>query len=275
MVLRTTRFLDPNDLHDLRVRAAVSLPEVLVVAAIIAFMLALLVPGLDTVREQARRVMCKSNLRSWGVALGSYRDDHNGYLPTEGTYRKLQKPYSWFNVLPPYLDLPPYVEFDGANEAIHELPNIHVWICPSKNLTPVYKSGSGKNQFHYGMNQVLDGLGQPDSPSRDTPGFLDMGELPIRAHRFYQRPHTVFLFDIAPNSPAGTPRNVANMHQRWKDRPLGEFHGDYANLLYLNGGVTHCTSDDLVTDRDFRHGKILWHHPNLYGGYRPEPEPPP
>ncbi|MCH9032986.1 MAG: hypothetical protein IID42_00600 [Planctomycetes bacterium] len=51
MVLRTTRFLDPNDLHDLRVRAAVSLPEVLVVAAIIAFMLALLVPGLDTVRE--------------------------------------------------------------------------------------------------------------------------------------------------------------------------------------------------------------------------------
>lgn len=275
MVLRTTRFTDPNNLHNLRVCAAVSLTEVMLVGAIIAFMLAMLVPGLGTAREQARRVMCKSNQRSWGVALGSYRNDFNDYIPTEGTYTDLHKPYTWFNALPPYLGLPPYVEFDGANEAIRELPNIHVWICPSKNLTPVYKSSTGKNQFHYGMNQVLDGVGREDHPSRDTPGFLDMGELPIRAHRFYQRPHTVFLFDIAPNSPAGTPRNVANMHQRWKDRPLGKFHGDYANLLYLDGGVTQCTTDDLVTDRDFRHGKIIWHHPNLYWGYRPEPEPPP
>ena len=277
MVLRSTRFLDPNDLHDLRNRAGVSLPEVLVVAAIIAFMLALLVPGLDAAREQARRVMCKSNERSWGVALGAYRNDFNDYIPTEGTYLRggILESATWYNALPPYLGLPPYKDLEGANEAIHELPNIHVWICPAKNLTPAYKSGSGKNQFHYGMNQVLDGLGSENSPSRDTPGFIDMGKLPIRAHRFYQRPHTVFLFDIAPNSPAGTPRNVANMHQRWKNRPLGKFHGDYANLLYLDGGVTNCMADDLVTDRDFRYGKILWHHPNLYWGYLPEPEPQP
>ena len=277
MVPRTTSLTDPAGFHDLRNRAGVSLPEVLVVAAIIAFMLALLVPGLDAAREQARRVMCKSNERSWGVALGAYRNDFNDYIPTEGTYLRggILESATWYNALPPYLGLPPYRDLEGANEAIHELPNIHVWICPAKNLTPVYKSDSGMNQFHYGMNQVLDGLDQPNRPSRDTPGFLDMGKSPIRAHRFYQRPHTVFMFDIAPNSPAGTPRNVANMHQRWKNRPLGKFHGDYANLLYLDGGVTNCMADDLVTDRDFRYGKILWHHPNLYWGYLPEPEPQP
>lgn len=277
MAPRTTSLTDPAGFHDLRNRAGVSLPEVLVVAAIIAFMLALLVPGLDTVREQARRVLCKSNERSWGVALGSYRNDFNDYIPTEGTYLRggILESATWYNALPPYLGLPPYRDLEGANEAIHELPNIHVWICPAKNLTPVYKSDSGMNQFHYGMNQVLDGLGSKNRPSRDTPGFLDMGKSPIRAHRFYQRPHTVFMFDIAPNSPAGTPRNVANMHQRWKDRPLGKFHGDYANLLYLDGGVTNCMADDLVADRDFRYGKILWHHPNLYWGYLPKPEPQP
>ncbi len=256
-----------------RLRPAVSLPEVMLVGAIIAFMLALLVPSLSNAREQARRVICRSNLHSWGLALGFYRNDHNDYLPTEGTYWTLDKPYTWFNVLPPYLGLPPYVEFEGANEAIRELPNLHVWICPSKNLTPAYKSGTGKNQFHYGMNQVLDGVGQEERPSRDTPGFLDMGELPVGAHRFAKEPQLVFLFDIAPNSPAGTPRNVATMYQRWfDDTRLGKFHGDYANLLYLDGGVTNCTTDDLVTDRDFRHGDIIWHHPALYWGYRPGPD---
>jgi len=40
-------------------------------------------------------------------------------------------------------------------------------------------------------------------------------------------------------------------------------------VLYLSGAVRYCTTDDLVTDRDFRRGKIVWNHPSLYWGYRP------
>ncbi len=249
-------------------RPAVSLVEVLVVFAIIALMLALLVPGLNHARERARRLVCANNLHQMGVACHCYRNEHNDYLPTEGTYWDLDKPYTWFNVLPPYLGLPPYVEFEGANVAIRELPNIHVWICPSKNVTKLYKSKSGMNQFHYGMNQVLDGLGSEHAPSHDTPGFLDQGDDPIRAHLFDKKPNTVFMFDIAPNSPAGTPRGVATKYQRWFDGEwLGKFHGDYANILYLDGRVGNCVTDDLVTDRDFRHGDIIWTNPKLYWGY--------
>lgn len=260
----------PGRIRGANRRLAVSLVELLAVIAIVLFLLALLLPSLEAAREQARRVICRSNERSWGVALGFYRQDFNDFLPTEGTYLNLKKPYSWFNVLPPYLQLPPYVELEGVGEHIEELPNVHVWICPSKNRTPAFKSGSGKNQFHYGMNQVLDGIGTARSPSADAPDFPDQGDEPILATQFLSAPNTVFLFDIAPNMPAGTPRQVATMYQRgFSGAPMGRFHGDYANLLQLDGHVESCMTDDLVTGRDFGRGRVIWRHPRIYWGYRP------
>lgn len=253
-------------------RRGMSLSEVLVVIAVLTLLLALLVPSLDAARQRARRTVCMNNLRHWGVAWHSYRNEHHDFLPTEGTYigNGIQRDGTWFNTLPQYLGLPPYRDFPGANEAIEEFPNIHVWICPAKNLTGAYKSGTGKNQFHYGMNQVLDGVGKAPNGSRDTPGHPDWGAKPLGADRFLMKPRTVVMFDIAANLPGGTPRKVATMYQRRFDGgPMGRFHGDYANVLYLTGRVGHCKTDDLVTNRDFDHGDIVWDHPMLYWGYPP------
>ncbi len=256
-------------------RTGISLPEVLVVISLILFLLALLVPGLGAARERVRRLICANNLRQWGGAVHSYRQDHNDYLPQEG-HGGPSGPFAapaWYNTLPPYLDLPSYRDFEGVGVQIRERPNINAWICPSKNLTRAYKSFTGMNQFHYGMNQVLDGLGNPPNGSRDTPGFLDERDLNKHpsAQWFAKKPHTVLLFDIEDNSPAGTPRDVATVFQRddWYDTPIGQFHGDYANLLYLDGAVGNCTTDDLVTDRDFEDGEIMWTTPHLYWGYPP------
>lgn len=248
-------------------RRAITVLELLVVTSVFLLILAMLIPGLGTARERARRLMCKNNLHQWGQALHFYRNDYNDYIPTEAG---LNSPYAWFNALPPYFDLPPYKDFEGANEQIKDLPNIHVWICPAKNVTSRSKSDTGKNQFHYAMNNVLDGVGQV-RPSRDTPGFADQGSDPLPAWRFAHEPKTVMLFDIANNSSFGGPRQVATMYQRgYRGAKNVRFHGDFANLLLLTGAVTDCTTDDLVTDRDFQHGDIIWNHPNLYWGYRPQ-----
>ncbi len=216
-------------------RSAFSLLEVLLVIAVIALLMALLIPGLGAARERARRLICAGNLRQWGIAVQFYRDDNNDYLPQEGTYRSggIFQPGRWYNELPPYLSVPAYKDVEGANEAIKEFPNMHVWICPSKNLTGAYKSDTGMNQFHYGMNQVLDGMGD-DPDESETPDFLDMGAVHLPGHRFLKKPNTVFMFDIAPNSPNGSPRDVATQYQQhWGGGHLGKFHGDFANLLYL------------------------------------------
>jgi prepilin-type processing-associated H-X9-DG protein len=254
----------------------------LVVCSIVLFLLALLVPGLGHAKEQARRVQCTNNLRQWGVALQLYRDDNHDYIPMEGNTFKdpithvsnLFKPGTWFNELPPYLDMPAYRDIEGVNASIREFKNGHIWICPSKELTDAYKSSSGMNQFHYGMNQVLNGMGDPPKGSRDTPGFPNpVKAAPLPAKLFARKPHTVFLFDIAPNSPSGSPRDVATEYARtFSGGRYGKFHGDYANFLFLDGGVGGFTTSDIVAGHDLRHDPIIWNHPQLYWGY-PPPSP--
>jgi len=255
------------------IRSAVSLSEVLIVCAIILFLLALLVPGLGHAKEQARRVLCTNNLRHWGIALQCYRDEYDDYIPMEGTQLSggIHKSGTWFNELPPYLDAPAYRDVEGVNQSIREFKNGNIWVCPSKDLTDAYKSFSGKNQFHYGMNQVLDGLGKWPGGSKDAPGFPDPEQArPLPGKLFAKKPNTVFLFDIAPNSPAGSPRDVATQYARdFSGRYIGKFHGDYANFLFLNGSVFGFTTSDIVAGRDLRHDTIIWNHPQLYWGYPP------
>lgn len=67
-------------------RKAFTLLELLVVMAIIAVLIALLLPGLAQVRQAANRVACSANLSTWGkVALG-YAADHQGLFPTAYGY---------------------------------------------------------------------------------------------------------------------------------------------------------------------------------------------
>ena len=58
-----------------------TLVELLVVIAIIAMLLAILMPALQKAREQARQTVCSANLRQWGIAIGTYAANSNGYLP--------------------------------------------------------------------------------------------------------------------------------------------------------------------------------------------------
>ncbi len=59
---------------------AFTLLEVLVVVAIIALLIAILLPSLDKARHLSRRVACQSNLRQIAAAWHPYLDENNGYF---------------------------------------------------------------------------------------------------------------------------------------------------------------------------------------------------
>jgi len=56
-----------------------TLIELLVVISIIAMLLAILMPSLQKVKEQAKNITCASQLRQQGIAFVSYSTDYYKY----------------------------------------------------------------------------------------------------------------------------------------------------------------------------------------------------
>ena len=65
---------------------AFTITELLVVISVSALLMAILFPALNRAREQAGKVVCRSNLRQIGILQEIYADapENNGYLPWSG-----------------------------------------------------------------------------------------------------------------------------------------------------------------------------------------------
>ena len=61
-------------------RKGFTLIELLVVIAIIALLLSILTPALQTVKERAKRTICKSNLHQWILGISAYASSNDNKL---------------------------------------------------------------------------------------------------------------------------------------------------------------------------------------------------
>lgn len=82
----------PGWIREVGVRRAFTLMELLVVVAILAILVAVLVPAARNFMERAAGATCAGHLRSLGAVLQAWRADHDGYFPTGVAGKRLLGP---------------------------------------------------------------------------------------------------------------------------------------------------------------------------------------
>ena len=147
-----------------------TLIELLVVIAIIAILAAILFPVFQSVRENARRTACGSNIRQLGLGVMQYNQDNEEGMPP--VFQNPADPsvcgalpggscrMSWVGIIDPYVK------------------STEVWKCPDMPLTsvwPVVASALNSTPFRnislwegYGWNVDYMGLAKSDCSDFDS-----------------------------------------------------------------------------------------------------------
>lgn len=133
-----------------------TLIELLVVVAIIALLIAILLPSLGRARESARKTSCLANTRSLGQAAVVYASNNdNGVIPAATVYQGKTDLGYFALMVDGALPRPQLV---GTNSALPPLSMRSVFICPS---TPVSDRSAS-------ASQTADGYWQNVSNSWDN-----------------------------------------------------------------------------------------------------------
>ena len=219
-----------------RPRAAFTLVELLLVAAIIAILAALLLPVLVRSKTSAQRLKCVSNLHQLGLAAHLYWDDNNGNCFRYGGTATNGGQLYWFGWLGPGQE--GQRPFDPSTGALYPfLQGRGVELCPSLNYSMAqFKLKATGAAYGYGYNKQL------DSPA---------GQPAINANKI-KRPTDIALFADAAQvndflAPA-SPENPMLEEFFYLDNPTnypspfyyphGHFrHSQKANVVFCDGHV--------------------------------------
>ncbi|MEN6407056.1 MAG: DUF1559 domain-containing protein [Thermoguttaceae bacterium] len=129
-----------------------TLVELLVVITIIGILIALLLPAVQSAREEARRIQCINNLKQMGLAMHNYASLSGGYFPMGASGSTVTATYGHFAHLLPFLELEPLYSQIQPKIALNQNPcsgsvtswliPISCYVCPSWPYEVVYSATS-------------------------------------------------------------------------------------------------------------------------------------
>ena len=227
----------------MRRRGAFTLIELLVVVAIIALLVALLLPALSGARAQAKKTKCQANLRSIGHAVQFYLNDNRDTYPDAQFYGCLgyMGRSRWHGPLGsqiPESQRPMNRYFAVEDNTIDDKPQVErkrndLFECPADaGDAYAYFNLYGKFFVEHGTSYTYCSDSREIDPSVGPPLVPTFGVLSCRGLRAAQIKHTPkkIVFQEPVFNPMLDPQDA---------RAQWHFHGRaHGNLLFGDGHVT-------------------------------------
>ncbi|MCC6578889.1 MAG: prepilin-type N-terminal cleavage/methylation domain-containing protein [Phycisphaeraceae bacterium] len=150
-------------------RRAFTLIELLVVISIIAMLIAVLLPALQSARGQARIIQCLANERQLQLVCQSYVDANRDYYPPLYAVAPDGGTYGWMVIIAPYLN--PSLSFNGSGNTSLSNGDYKVTRCPAYQgtgggPTTYAVNGCDRWTFKYGWGVCTRRYGKILKPSR-------------------------------------------------------------------------------------------------------------
>jgi prepilin-type N-terminal cleavage/methylation domain-containing protein/prepilin-type processing-associated H-X9-DG protein len=246
-----------------RSRRGFTLIELLVVVAIIAVLIAILLPSLGRARDQAKTASCMSNMRSMFQAIQIYDTMYDGFMMPEraGVEHISTNESRWFGG---YELGAIYTQTGGiGSDTDSRTSQIAAMVqkllkCPANNHTTGWTAGYTYNQYmgdhrYYGGGPP--GQVDPENHSADTnPPFLGTPR-PFFKRTSIARPHTLLVYSdcsFATDSNTDHFAKVSDLvpFNNGPSHRVGKYHnGDkVANMLWFDGSIITENPDKLLVD---------------------------
>jgi prepilin-type N-terminal cleavage/methylation domain-containing protein/prepilin-type processing-associated H-X9-DG protein len=222
-------------------RTGFTLIELLVVIAIIAILMAVLIPALNTAKEQARGVACMSNQKTMGLAYVMYANENDSsicggmarWAPTNGVPPWVMPPldYAAGKIVPMGTGAVTFAQrLNGLREGalFPYIKNTGAYHCPGDNrLRQGTSNGRELQHLLYRSYSLTDYLQAtaPADPKRLT-DFNNAGSKMLFVEEIYDGPgsvnHNVDAWSYEPGT-----------NSLWD--PLGVFHSNSATFSFMDG----------------------------------------
>jgi len=232
-------------------RKAFTLIELLVVIAIIALLMGILMPALQRVKKQAQTIVCRNNMKNYGIAGRMYLDDHDGSFPYS---------FSWL-----YKDGGTGCRWHDKSKNLNQNPDLagpmwpylkdkDIHLCPTFNVVAKIMGCPRCNgvtiplepQYSYCMNSYLNGDAWGAVPSQFRTNMEK-----IRKESQVVNPSRVFFFSeentrsipglsgagINDNNLRSTPPCNTDCFATYHNPPGGDLEKGTANAVFVDSHV--------------------------------------